>query len=208
MPRSEIDRLAHKIGRENTLQRTLHPIASDTLESLIHSKSSRFFRESVRHLTLVEPEAEDISILTACSAIENLGSGWFGGLPSFSIPALNHSLQRLHCVLRVLDPIDFTHRFFASITHLEIFDIPNNLNPDDWPASTHLPHLTHLAFNSGNYLEMCLRFLSTWEALEALVGLLKGNIGKKLLERNGVPQFALELRLVVIVCSDYHEDRV
>ncbi|KAJ7834365.1 hypothetical protein B0H14DRAFT_2590947 [Mycena olivaceomarginata] len=143
MPRSKINRLAHKIGRENTLQRTLHPIAPDTLKSLIHPKSPRFFRES----------------------------------------------------------------FFASITHLEIFDIPNNLNPDDWPASTRLPHLTHLAFNSGNYLEMCLRFLSTWEALEALVFLLKENIGKKLLERYGVPQFALELRLIVIICSDYHEDR-
>ncbi|KAJ7808798.1 hypothetical protein B0H14DRAFT_3482001 [Mycena olivaceomarginata] len=177
MPRSEIDRLAHKIGRENTLQRTLHPIAPDTLKSLIHSKSPMFFRDSVRHLTRVEPEAEDISILTACSAIENL---W------------------LHCALRVLDPIDFTHQFFASIIHLEIFDIPNNLNPDDWPALTRLPHLTHLAFNSGNYLEMCLRFLSTWEALEALVVLLQENIGKKFLERYGVPQLALELRIVVI----------
>ncbi|KAJ7834370.1 hypothetical protein B0H14DRAFT_2590953 [Mycena olivaceomarginata] len=95
MPRSEIDRLAHKIGRENTLQRTLHPIAPDTLKSLIHSKSPMFFRDS-------------------------------------------------------------------------IFDILNNLNPDDWPALTRLPHLTNLAFNSGNYLEMCLRFLSTREALEAL----------------------------------------
>jgi hypothetical protein len=26
MPQSEIDRVAHKMGRENTLQRTLHPI--------------------------------------------------------------------------------------------------------------------------------------------------------------------------------------
>ncbi|KAJ7834339.1 hypothetical protein B0H14DRAFT_2590926 [Mycena olivaceomarginata] len=180
MPRSEIDRLAHKIGRENTLQCTLHPIASDILKSLIHSKLSRFFCESVRHLALVELEAEDISILTACSAIENL---WFGGLPSFNIPAVNLSLQRLHCALHVLDPIDFMHQFFASITHLKIFDIPNNLNPDDWPALRRLPHLTHLAFSSGNYLEMCLRFLSTWEALEALVVLLQENIGKKFLEQ-------------------------
>ncbi|KAJ7735666.1 hypothetical protein B0H14DRAFT_2639115 [Mycena olivaceomarginata] len=54
---------------------------------------------------------------------------------------------------------------------------------------------------------MCLRFLSTWEALEALVVLLQENIGKKFLERYGVPQLALELRIVVIICSDYHEDR-
>lgn len=115
----------------------------------------------------------------------------------------------LHCALRVLDPIDFTHQFFASITHLEIFDIPNNLDPDDWPALTRLPHLTHLAaFNSENYLEICLRFLPTWEALGALVVLHQENIGKNILERYGVSQLVLELRLVVIVCSDYHEDRV
>ncbi|KAJ7330980.1 hypothetical protein DFH08DRAFT_1022107 [Mycena albidolilacea] len=50
-----------------------------------------------------------------------------------------------------------------------------------------------------------IRYLTP--GLEALVVLLQENIGKKLLERYGVPQLALELRVVVIVCSDYHEDR-
>jgi hypothetical protein len=55
---------------------------------------------------------------------------------------------------------------------------------------------------------MCIRFLPKWEGLEALVVLLQENIGNKLLERYGAPQLARELRLVVIVCSDYHDDRV
>ncbi|KAJ7735677.1 hypothetical protein B0H14DRAFT_2639124 [Mycena olivaceomarginata] len=66
-------------------------------------------------------------------------------------------------------------------------------------------HLTHLAFNSENYLEMCIRFLPKWEDLEALVVLLQENIGKKLLERYGVPQLALELRLFVIGVIQGHD---
>ncbi|KAJ7808789.1 hypothetical protein B0H14DRAFT_2608579 [Mycena olivaceomarginata] len=50
-----------------------------------------------------------------------------------------------------------------------------------------------------------IRYLTP--GLEALVVLLQENIGKKLLKRYGVPQLALALRVVVIVCSDYHENR-
>ncbi|KAJ7808792.1 hypothetical protein B0H14DRAFT_3761001 [Mycena olivaceomarginata] len=168
-------------GRDSRLP----SIAPDTLRSLIHSKSPTFFRDSVRHLNLIEPEAEDVSILTACSAIENL---WLGAHPSINILEINLPLKRLHCALYSLfrdASIDFTHCFFTSITHLEIVNVAQNIELEVWCALTRLPHLTHLAFNSYSYLEMCLTILLTWENLRAL-----------------------EPRLVVIACSDFREDWV
>jgi hypothetical protein len=141
-------------------------IASHTLKSLIHRKSPTFFRDSVRHVSLRNPEAKDISIFAACSAVENL---WLEGYPSPDVPALNLPLKRLHCFLDALAPTDFTHTSFASITHLEIFDIASDLAPRNWSLLMRLPHLTHLAFNSANHLQTCLEFLPTWDTLRALV---------------------------------------
>ncbi|KAJ7735674.1 hypothetical protein B0H14DRAFT_3168523 [Mycena olivaceomarginata] len=191
-------------GRDSRLP----SIAPDTLRSLIHSKSPTFFRDSVRHLSLIEPEAEDVSILTACSAIENL---WLGAHPSINILEINLPLKRLHCALYSLfrdASIDFTHRFFTSITHLEIVNVAQNIEVEVWSALTRLPHLTHLAFNSYSYLEMCLAILLTWEHLHALVILSLFDIGEKSLEQHNVPELAQESRLVVIACSDFREDWV
>ncbi|KAJ7808794.1 hypothetical protein B0H14DRAFT_3481997 [Mycena olivaceomarginata] len=69
-----------------------------------------------------------------------------------------------------------------------------------------LPHLTHLAFNSANYLQTCLEFLPTWDTLRALVVFPQSNKGEMLLERQGVLRLTQHLRFVVMVCSHYRED--
>jgi hypothetical protein len=102
--------------------------------------------------------------------------------------------------------IDFTHRFFTSITHLEIVNVAQNIKVEVWSALTRLPHLTHLAFNSYRYLEMCLAILLTWENLRALVILSLFDSGEKSLEQHNVPELAQEPRLVVIACSNFCDD--
>ncbi|KAJ7849400.1 hypothetical protein B0H14DRAFT_3668620 [Mycena olivaceomarginata] len=86
MPQSEIDRLAHKMGRENTLQRTLHPIPDSVTAGspLTHSEaraqaeidrlSRKIGRENTLQRTLhpipasvvSAPATPDQRILLAC----------------------------------------------------------------------------------------------------------------------------------------------
>ncbi|KAJ6463121.1 hypothetical protein C8R47DRAFT_1225246 [Mycena vitilis] len=75
-------------------------------------------------------------------------------------------LRRLHCPLGALfgyESIDFTFGMFASITHLELFDVPEDIGLDIdenvWMELANLPHLTHLAFNDEQYIRICLSLL-------------------------------------------------
>ncbi|KAJ6574577.1 hypothetical protein B0H19DRAFT_1063521 [Mycena capillaripes] len=124
---------------------------------------------------------------------------------SATVLRLNMPLKRLHCSLKALfgpDQIDFS-RLFTSITHLEIFDVPTNIDEEVWSALTRLPHLTHLTFNNDDYLPLCLTLLQTWEALQALVVLVYDRDG-------GLPEVDDDLaqhpRFVLMVCQWYLED--
>ncbi|KAJ7331003.1 hypothetical protein DFH08DRAFT_882133 [Mycena albidolilacea] len=192
--------------------RISHPsIECGTLTALIHAKPPEFFRDSVRNLWLVTAsDSKHATTLGACSAIENL---WLGAHSSSSLLDLDLRLKRLQCTLQSIfghSAINFTHPFFSSITHLEIFDVTTDMEVEPWSALTSLPHLTHLAFNSANYLPLCLALLSRWDTLRALVILLAGNIdpGEKIMESYGVPELIQEPRLVVVVCVGYREDWV
>ncbi|KAJ6574571.1 hypothetical protein B0H19DRAFT_1124825 [Mycena capillaripes] len=178
-------------------------IESSTLNSLIHSKPPSFFKYSVRQLYLsqLDPETEAV-VLDACSNVENF---WLSAQTSATVLRLNMPLKRLHCSLKALfgpDQIDFS-RLFTSITHLEIFDVPTNIEDEVWSALTRLPHLTHLAFNNDDYLPLCLTLLQTWEALQALVVLVYDRDG-------GLPEVDDDLaqhpRFVLMVCQWYLED--
>ncbi|KAJ7330946.1 hypothetical protein DFH08DRAFT_940197 [Mycena albidolilacea] len=116
--------------------------------SLIQSKPSAFFRDSVRHLclTVMASTSDYVAVFTACSAVENL---WI--VPS-SVRAL----------------CDQSH---ASLLRL------NNVSGD-------IRHAAKLRSRS-------LR-----------------NTGEPLLELNNVPKLAQDLRFLIIVCSNFRENRV
>ncbi|KAF8186527.1 hypothetical protein K438DRAFT_1835762 [Mycena galopus ATCC 62051] len=187
------------------------PIACDALMSLINSKDPTFFRDSVCHLYLAHHIAEEEAIiLSACSGIEDL---WLAAQTSVIVPQFKLSLKRLHCTLETMfgsSDVDFTNQFFFSITHLEIFNVPDNVDVEVWSALTRLPHLTHLAFNDDDYIPMCAALLPSWESLRVLVILLSANqntnIGSVLLHQYGATGLAQDPRFVVIVCSAYLED--
>ncbi|KAJ6482779.1 hypothetical protein C8R45DRAFT_1100028 [Mycena sanguinolenta] len=145
----------------NPVNDTLFPpaIACDALLSLIRSKQSTFFRESVHHLCI------------------------FGS-----------------------SSIDFTHSPFLSITHLEIFDAPDNIDLAVWSTLTRLPHLTHLAFNDEDYLLTCLALLPAWETLRVLVVLLNGHPEAELLDQYNVAELSNEPRFMVMVYAAYIAD--
>ncbi|KAJ7256150.1 hypothetical protein B0H12DRAFT_517903 [Mycena haematopus] len=181
-------------------------IKDDALIPLIRSKPSEFFRNSTRHLCIARDLPEEGAIvLSTCSSIENL---WLAEQTWGNRLARDMRLKRLHCMLASIfgARIDFTHRFFSSITHLEIFDVWSHTAREVWSGLKDIPNLTHLAFNDPNYLPTCLALLPTWESLRVLVILLLSDSGAELVQRYNVPELAKELRFVVIVCPDYLED--
>jgi hypothetical protein len=65
--------------------------------------------------------------------------------------------------------IDFTHRLFAQITHLKLFDWPSSVEPEIWHNLALIPHLTHLAFTHPTFITVCLTLLQTCPSLRVLV---------------------------------------
>ncbi|KAJ7121819.1 hypothetical protein C8R43DRAFT_1112098 [Mycena crocata] len=138
-------------------------------------KPSSLFRDSVRHLLLsVVVEGIDVHcFLTTCSQIENLFLMGHHRLPIY-LPAIAAlPLKRLHCNLDDLFPsysqISFTHQLFSHLTHL--WHLSHVGDPAIWPGLALLPHLTHLAFNSEDFIPLFLTFLDTCKSLRVLVHL-------------------------------------
>ncbi|KAJ7670037.1 hypothetical protein DFH06DRAFT_160034 [Mycena polygramma] len=187
-------------------------IESSVLLSLIHTKGPSFFRDHVRHFLLVSNMSENESdLLSACSDVEDL---WWSHRSGGTLAQISdRRLKRLHCGLYTLfdpQPVHFTHKLFASITHLEIFDIPEDVEIDEdvWAALTRLPHLTHLAFNDENYVPLCLSLLTMWPSLQVLAILLyqEADKGPVLLKGWGAMELAEDLRLVTMISDDPLED--
>ncbi|KAJ7266460.1 hypothetical protein B0H12DRAFT_161387 [Mycena haematopus] len=176
------------------------------LISLIHSKPSNFFRDSVRNLCLAHDLAEQETIvLSTCSTIENL---WLSRQTTVKMIDFNLPLKQLHCTVEGMFPssqVDFTHRIFSSITHLEIFDGPKSIDTEVWSALTRIPHLTHLAFNDPRFLPLCLALLPTWESLRALLLVLDTEMDIAL-DNYDATDLAQDRRFVVSVCVNYLRD--
>ncbi|KAK7051894.1 hypothetical protein R3P38DRAFT_2857620 [Favolaschia claudopus] len=137
-------------------------VEPEHLLSLIRTKPSGFFRDSVRNLFLAHAvRDEELTIVSACSGIENL---WLGHTTICAINDLKtHRLKRLHCTFEALfgeTGADFTQPLFAVSTWIEL---------------TRLPNLTHLAFGDQNYLEMVASFLPHWESLRAVLFLSRAS---------------------------------
>ncbi|KAJ6482770.1 hypothetical protein C8R45DRAFT_932363 [Mycena sanguinolenta] len=194
------------------------PIPFQNLLSLIQSYQFPCFLSSVRNLFLAHDNAADeASILAACRGTENL---WLAAQTRCIVVEMefDRPIKRLHGCLQVIfgssksTAIDFTHSVFASLTHLEIFDIPGDIPRDGidmtaWIALSHLPHLTHLAFDDEEYLPVGGALLPTWQHLKVFIILFPQKcLHTELFAQYNVPELADEPRLVLMVCSEYLED--
>ncbi|KAJ7670042.1 hypothetical protein DFH06DRAFT_160064 [Mycena polygramma] len=185
-----------------------HPvgIGISVLLPILHAKGPSFFNAAVRHRIWASHyigATDEADLLSACSNVEN---PWLSGISGATVPQLNMPLKRLHCRLKTLfgpNPIDFAHQLFASLTHLEVYDVPDRVDIEVWAALTQLPHLTHLALNDAVYLPMCIALLQASTSLQVLIfWLCNGEMGKGLWENYD----GIDVRLVALLCPDCVED--
>ncbi|KAJ6580690.1 hypothetical protein B0H19DRAFT_1250991 [Mycena capillaripes] len=118
-------------------------------------------------------ELPEISgILSACRRVENLWINTTGNGALFSLIE-DLPLTQLYSNIHDLfgSRIDFSHRLFSKITHLELFDglVFNTLDPEVWTGLAFVPHLTHICFNGSSFVDIWLHLLRTCTSLRVLV---------------------------------------
>ncbi|KAJ7934152.1 hypothetical protein B0H13DRAFT_2262563 [Mycena leptocephala] len=136
---------------------------------------SKAFFADIRNFYLPQTTLEAVTtVLSECRGIDNLwvnGANWELQILFPLIEDL--PLKRLHCSLHTLfvsqPRIDFNHRLFSQITHLEVFDYPSNCFD-----LALIPHLTHLSFNKRVSHVVWLTLLRTCPSLRVLIGLMRG----------------------------------
>jgi hypothetical protein len=115
------------------------------------------------------------TILSACRSVENL---WISTADRDLLPLLEDlPLKQLSCNLKALfrpQPIDFTHKLFSMITHLEVFGVSDmsgfdSPDHDKWRGLAHIPHLTNLSFNDDGIVGVWPALLRTCKSLRVLV---------------------------------------
>ncbi|KAJ7177122.1 hypothetical protein C8R46DRAFT_1078197 [Mycena filopes] len=146
------------------------PFRSDSVLDLI--RSNQFPGKAVRHL-LLQTEGDRPLLLSSCPSVEYL---WINpDLGPDVFPAIEGMpLKRLYCNLTALfgpdRPLDFTHRMFSLLTHLEI---SISLWHDDEPSALEnlvlIPNLTHLAFRDPIFKDLWLPLLRGCPLLRVLL---------------------------------------
>ncbi|KAJ6464704.1 hypothetical protein DFH09DRAFT_1226298 [Mycena vulgaris] len=145
------------------------------LIQLIHSRPA-LLRESVQHLYLYWIPKDDTQvILSACPVVENF---WIASgmqledlIRTIEDLPLKHLYCRMDSIFGSYSKIDFKHRIFTHITHLQIFDMsfPGGIDMGMWGGLALAPHLTHLCFDDEIFLPLCLTLLHTSTYLRVLV---------------------------------------
>ncbi|KAJ7478543.1 hypothetical protein FB451DRAFT_185198 [Mycena latifolia] len=123
-----------------------------TLESMMQSRPAAFFQSAVRHIFLWHStaSARRKRFLEHCAGTINIYI--VGNFPADFFPALSHMrLQRLALTGPLPPHLGLDHPVFLSITHLDIWTDPAELDGSDrWESWAHLaslPALTHLALS-------------------------------------------------------------
>ncbi|KAJ7669914.1 hypothetical protein DFH06DRAFT_1179472 [Mycena polygramma] len=152
--------------------------SKDTLLPLLVSKSDAFLTGALRNLLFLwmNAGADGQLVLSRCRGIENLFIGRSRSRSASGLLSLVDGLplRRLHCKLAQLfdsmGQVDFTHRLFAQITHLEILDGYGIGRSEIWHNIARIPHLTHLSFYDPNFVDIWLTLLRTCPCLCILIG--------------------------------------
>ncbi|KAJ6564396.1 hypothetical protein B0H19DRAFT_1374743 [Mycena capillaripes] len=157
-------------------------------------------------------EERDVAVLfrPTCRGIENL---WISGSPDTcrSIFPLIEDLPlgQLSCNLTYLFgselQIDFTHRLFSRIKHLELFDYSPSLDPTIWCNLALIPHLTQLAFNGPESNMLWLGLLRTCHSLRVFVLLGLGQMEPMINSHPDKDELVKDVRFVVM--NRYKPDR-
>ncbi|KAJ7471063.1 hypothetical protein FB451DRAFT_1252913 [Mycena latifolia] len=130
-------------------------ITHGTCLELIDSRTSSFFHDHVRHLSLtcvygrLATLKENLFILSKCTGIVNLELSHVSAHPTLLPVMSTLPLVRLVAALQLLfGPsvnIDFGHKLFSRLTHLDIWD---SCPCPTWPVGLgQLPRLTHLSLS-------------------------------------------------------------
>ncbi|KAJ7168472.1 hypothetical protein C8R46DRAFT_1091741 [Mycena filopes] len=192
----------------------------------IQSKPAAFFRNYVRHLNLRDSSypmtrEEAHFIISACTGVENLivtdsdasilSEDFLRNLRP--LKRLSIGLQRLfHPSVAFFRPhlgpapIDFNHRVFSQLTHLEISDLLN-FDTTQWVELAILPALTHLSFHHGTIVPLFKLLLDTpTTSLEVLVLLTPSAPTWE--TQGGLRDTPLvqDARFVAMSCLDRHRD--
>ncbi|KAJ7183009.1 hypothetical protein C8R43DRAFT_18469 [Mycena crocata] len=174
---------------------------------VIDSRPVSLFRDSVHNLFMsMFPNEDEAAILSACARVENL---W---ISSSSDPADllgrigDLPLKRLYCFIASIvgDPrIDFTHRVFSQITHLQLFDTRLHQVDGISAGLATMPQLTHLSFDHA-YVPLWCILLSTCASLRVLIALCS----KSALDDADpdMQQLAQDPRFVFMACPEYVAD--
>lgn len=149
--------------------------SSQMFRHIIRSKGTSFLTTAVRNFFLpVMPLKDGQTALSACRGINEL---WVDDANA-EIEALapliwDLPLKRLYCSLEHIfgsqRKIDFTHRLFSQITHLEVFDYPSVVDPDIWCNLALIPRLTHLSFDHKVFRDVWPTLLRECPSLRVLV---------------------------------------
>ncbi|KAJ7136394.1 hypothetical protein C8R43DRAFT_614093 [Mycena crocata] len=147
----------------------------DALIHTILSRPPQLIAENVRNLFLNCPPNLDVKlILSGCPNVENL---WICAdclenlLPILAEFPSKHLYCSLYTGPFALGRIDFTHKLFAQITHLELFDSLTSFDAfalGVWSRAGRLsliPNLTNFAFSNGIFLRLALDLLCTSKSM-------------------------------------------
>ncbi|KAJ6592598.1 hypothetical protein B0H19DRAFT_1365034 [Mycena capillaripes] len=184
--------------------------SSDTLLSLIEQRPS-FFRVVVRNLFILWVSNFDDAktALSRCRSVENLWLSQSHTSPDLISGIEDLPLKRLHCSLDILfgtpEKIDFTHRLFARITHLELSDNAIRV-PEHYCDLAALPNLSHLAFASQKFIPISPTLLHTCRSLRVLVFFHLAAWEDALTDYPEANEMVKDPRIVVTDCKDYVRD--
>ncbi|KAJ7670109.1 hypothetical protein DFH06DRAFT_161053 [Mycena polygramma] len=173
----------------------------------VESKPVSFLHGTTRNLMLGgRNERKRTEFLAACRGVENLWLGAASTLHGIFAQVQDLPLRRLYCNIRYLfgGPlrIDFTHRLFAQITHLEIFDAVR-LGPRMqaiWQQIPLIPHLSHLSFHREGFIPVCAAALRSCPSLRVLV-VFQSHAAFLIDRHNDRERFETDPRFVMMDCA-------
>ncbi|KAF7364066.1 hypothetical protein MSAN_01065400 [Mycena sanguinolenta] len=184
---------------------------SDCLK-VLESKSASFFRDHVRNLAFTNvPSDAGALIVLRCSRALSLAifqttpnPSWLPAIAEMGLLQVSLDINPLFGHSR----IDFHHRAFARLSHLDLFELPASKG---WVSDIcGLPRLTHLSFNfdagDGENIDStaCCQILAECESLEALIFIFSDAFDRE--EYDDCQYFSDDPRSVTMVVYAFLED--
>jgi hypothetical protein len=176
------------------------------------TKSRNFLHRAVRHLLVFSPGLgwsveEGAEVLKLCSGVVNLCIVGHLAHPRILPILAEMHLQQLGGSLSELfdyrSAVDLTHRMFAHITHLDIFD--HMVDTQSSAQIPILPALTHLCLNNNVPWDVIQTVLAECKKLDILANIWDSDFSDRARERAQDVRVD-DVRFVVGLYTDYLAD--